>query len=76
MTTETAADFRARVLARTGQDLDTLPDAPAEALLGGEIIVERDGCYVVTTGYPVGEDEATGVPLYDAWGVVGRDRLA
>ena len=40
----------------------------------GQILCQRDGCFVVTRGYPV-EDPETGAQVYGAFGVVDRARL-
>ena len=72
---ESLQAFGARVLARTGMDLATLPDVPAEALLEGQILARRGGCYVVTVGYPVSEDPESGWQTFDSFGVVGRESL-
>ena len=72
---ETIDAFKARAEARTGVRFEDLPDVPAEALLEGQILCQRDGCFVVTQGYPVSEDPETGVPVYGTFGVVDRARL-
>ena len=72
---ETIDAFKARAEARTGVRFEDLPDVPAEALLEGQILCVRDGCYVVTQGYPVSEDPETGAQVYGAFGVVDRERL-
>ena len=72
---ETVEGFKARAEARTGVRFEDLPDVPAEALLEGQILCQRDGCFVVTQGYPVSEDPVAGVPVYGAFGVVDRARL-
>ena len=71
---ETVEGFKARAEARTGVRFEDLPDVPAEALLEGQILCQRDGCFVVTRGYPV-EDPETGAQVYGAFGVVDRARL-
>ena len=71
---ETIDAFKARADAHAGVRFESLPDVPAEALLEGQILCQRDGCFVVTRGYPV-EDPETGAQVYGAFGVVDRARL-
>ena len=72
---ETIDAFKARAEAHAGVRFESLPDVPAEALLEGQILCQRDGCFVVTRGYPVSEDPETGAQVYGAFGVVDRARL-
>ena len=56
-TIETLANFENRVLQATGVALQDIPAGNKEDLLQGSILCRRQGTYVVTAGYPAGEDE-------------------
>jgi hypothetical protein len=71
---ESIDNFKRRVVALTGKSIDELPDAAAEELIGNQIVCVRDGCYVVTQGYP--SKDILGDDIYTAWAVVDRARLA
>lgn len=55
-----ARAFAARVVETTGFALETLPRGVDDDLLGGQILAQHNGTYVVTYGYPDVTDEETG----------------
>ena len=64
--TNTTADFEARVLARTGIALADIPLGDENDLLGGHIVAHDAGTntFVVFVGWPEHEDE-TGTPFWE-----------
>ena len=56
-TIETLGSFENRVLQATGVALRDIPVGDERDVLSGQIFCRRQGTYVVTAGYPAGEDE-------------------
>jgi hypothetical protein len=54
---ENMKSFKSRVLKATGVRLKDIPSGNKEDLLQGSILCRRGNTYVVTAGYPAGEDE-------------------
>jgi hypothetical protein len=67
-TTSAPANFAARVLERTGRNLEDIFPAGPGALCAAHIVAkdEETNTYVVFVGYPEGEDEETGQEFWPA----------
>lgn len=65
---ETIESFSARVLARTGQELTSIPVLNGWPQFGGAIFARRGGTFVVGVGYPEISEE--GEEIWTSFGVV------
>jgi hypothetical protein len=70
-TTETAASFAARVERRSGLPVNRIPDAPADCMIGGAIMCRSSHGTLVYID-PIGEDEGSGLTLYEKCVIVDR----
>lgn len=70
---EKVGQFAARVKARTGVEMNTMPVRRVRSGAGGtmgHIFCARGNVFVCATGYPSHTDEETGIEYFDAFEIV------